>query len=100
MGERSVDTWRKRMRTLRDLGFIRTKPGASGEFHYILLLNPNIAVELMKRAGQVQDTVYGRFQERLADVGAASEWATYEQAIKAQEVEGAGAAAAAQKGVP
>ena len=35
-GERSVDTWRKRMRTLRDLGFIQTKPGASGEFHYIL----------------------------------------------------------------
>lgn len=33
-GERAVDTWRKRMKQLRDLWFIVTKPGASGEFHY------------------------------------------------------------------
>ena len=57
-GERSVDTWRKRMRTLRDLGFILTKSGASGEFHYILLLNPNIAVEQWPAAGSV-DTNLG-----------------------------------------
>jgi hypothetical protein len=98
-GERSVDTWRKRMRTLRDLGFILTKPGASGEFHYILLLNPNIAVEQMRRRGLVQDAIYGRFQERLADVGAAADWATYEEAQKAADAMAAEAAAAA-KGTP
>jgi hypothetical protein len=94
-GERSVDTWRKRMRTLRDLGFILTKPGASGEFHYILLLNPNVAVEQMRRRGLVQDAVYGRFQERLADVGAAGEWATYEEAQKAADEKAAADAKAA-----
>jgi hypothetical protein len=96
-GERSVDTWRKRMRTLRDLGFIRTKAGASGEFHFILLLNPNVAVELMRRKGLVQDGLYGRFLERVADVGAAGDWPTHEEALKAAEEKAAKAAAAAPK---
>ena len=38
-GERAVDTWRRRMRSLRDLGFIETKEGSTGDFHYVLLLN-------------------------------------------------------------
>ncbi|WP_198944974.1 hypothetical protein [Paracoccus yeei] len=69
-GERKVDTWRRRMKSLRDLGMIATKPGPSGEFHYVLLLNPNTAVEWMKTHGKVQDEVYGRFIDRLAEVGA------------------------------
>ena len=81
-GERSVDTWRKRMKTLRELEFIRTKPGASGEFHFILLLNPNIAVERMRLKSLVQDGLYGRFLERLADVGAAGDWPTHQEATK------------------
>jgi len=40
-GERAVTTWRQRMSTLRDLGFIDAKPGSSGEFHYVLLFNPH-----------------------------------------------------------
>lgn len=98
-GERSVDTWRKRMRRLRELGFIRTKPGASGEFHFILLLNPNIAVEQMRRAGQVQDGLYGRFMERLADVGAGGDWPAHEKAMKeaAEKAAEATAKAAAAK---
>jgi hypothetical protein len=39
-GVRAVDTWRKRMKILRDLGFLLAKPGPSGEFPYILLMNP------------------------------------------------------------
>lgn len=82
-GERATDTWRKRMRRLRELGFIRTKPGPSGEFHFILLLNPNIAVEMMRRNGQVQDGLYGRFIERVADVGAAGDWTAHQEALAA-----------------
>jgi hypothetical protein len=73
IGERAVDTWRKRMRQLRDLLFIQTKPGASGEFHYVLLINPNAAVEAMRNSGKVQDLLYSRFVDRLAEVGAYSE---------------------------
>lgn len=106
-GERAVDTWRKRMRRLRELGFIMTKPGDSGEFHFILLLNPNIAVERMRLAGLVQDGLYGRFLARVADVGAAGDWPAHREALveaekkaaeaekKAAEAQAAKAAAAA-----
>jgi hypothetical protein len=81
-GERAVDTWRKRMKTLRELEFIRTKLGPSGEFHFILLLNPNVAVELMRKNGLVQDGLYGRFRDRVAEVGAAGDWPAYMDALK------------------
>lgn len=73
MGERAVDTWRKRMKTLRDLHFIMTKPGPSGEFHYVLLLNPNVAMEWMRQEERVQDGVYARFIARAGDIGAYGE---------------------------
>lgn len=72
-GERAVDTWRKRMKRLRDLKMIQTKPGASGEFHYVLLLNPNTALEWMREQKMVQDLLYGRFIERMAEIGASGE---------------------------
>ena len=95
-GERSVDTWRKRMKTLRELEFIHTKHGSSGEFHFILLLNPNIAVERMRVKGLVQDGLYGRFIERVADVGAAGDWFAHEEARKAAEAKAAEDAALAK----
>jgi hypothetical protein len=73
VGERAVDTWRRRMKKLRDLKFIQTKPGASGEFHYVLLLNPNAVMEWMRSSGLVQSDLYSRFVERAADVGAYGE---------------------------
>lgn len=96
-GERLVDTWRKRMRVLRALRFILTKAGDSGEFHFILLLNPNIALELMRRDKLVQDGLYGRFIGRLADVGAAGDWPAHEEALKVTEEKSKAAAAAATK---
>ncbi|WP_176115286.1 hypothetical protein [Burkholderia cepacia] len=72
-GECAVDTWRRRMSRLRDLNFIRTKPGPSGQFHHVLLLNPNAAMEWMRSNGLVQDELYVRFVECLADIGALDE---------------------------
>ncbi|WP_109316510.1 hypothetical protein [Pseudovibrio ascidiaceicola] len=72
-GERAVDTWRKRMRKLRDLSMIMTKKGASGDFHYVLLLNPNTGVEYMYRQGLVSADLYGRFIDRMAEIGAYGE---------------------------
>jgi hypothetical protein len=96
-GERAVDTWRKRMKTLRDLEFIRTKPGPSGEFHFILLLNPNIAVERMRERKLVQDGLYGRFRDRVAEVGAAGDWPAHVEAVAEQAGNAAAASAAASK---
>jgi hypothetical protein len=73
VGERAVDTWRRRMKKLRDLWFIQTKKGPSGEFHYVLLLNPNAAMEWMRSAGFMQDGLYARFLDRVIEVGAHAE---------------------------
>ena len=68
-----VDTWRKRMKALRALWFIQTKAGPSGEFHYVFLVNPNVAVEWMKMNGQIQDGLYPRFIDRVMEIGAFGE---------------------------
>lgn len=68
-GERAVDTWRRRMKRLRELNLIHCKAGPAGDFHFVLLLNPNAAMEWMRVSGLVQDGLYGRFLDRLIEVG-------------------------------
>lgn len=98
LGERAVDTWRRRMRKLRELNFIATKPGASGEFHYVMLTNPNAAVEWMRESGLVQDGLYSRFIERLPEIGAHGEIEAVREYWKAlKDAEHAAAAAEAAK---
>lgn len=58
------------MRQLRDLWFIQTKPGATGGFHYVLLLNTNAAVELIRSQGKVEDLFYGVLVDCLVKVSA------------------------------
>jgi hypothetical protein len=78
-GERAVDTWRRRMRSLRDLGFIEAKKGPTGDFHYVLLLNPNVGIKKMHRAGKLQTALYGRFRDRLIDIGAQNDISDYDE---------------------
>ncbi|MGB2904233.1 MAG: hypothetical protein WBJ68_04365 [Candidatus Dechloromonas phosphoritropha] len=92
IGERAVDTWRRRMKQLRDLHFIATKPGASGEFHYVLLMNPNAAMEWMRASGLMQDPLYSRFIERAVDVGAFGEIESIRKDLKVQQTAAAAAA--------
>lgn len=73
VGERAVDTWRRRMKSLRDLRFIHTKKGPSGDFHYVMLSNPNVATEWMRDAKLIQDGLYARFIDRVIEIGAYGE---------------------------
>lgn len=93
IGERAVDTWRKRMKKLRELFMIQTKPGPSGEFHYTLLVNPNAALEWMRSTGLVQDGIYARFLDRLMDVGAYGEIEAIREFYAAQKAAADAAAA-------
>lgn len=68
-GNRAVDTWRRRMKRLVELNFIVNKKGPSGDFHYVLLMNPNAAMEQMKAFNLVQTDLYARFIDRLTEVG-------------------------------
>jgi hypothetical protein len=68
-GERAVDTWRRRMKRLQALNLIAPKRGPSGDFHYVLLINPNVAMEWMRSNKLVQEGLYARFIDRLIEVG-------------------------------
>lgn len=70
IGKRAVDTWRRRMKRLRELMFIKTKLGASGDFHYVMLINPSVSMEGMRQSGRMQDGLYGRFIDRMTEIGA------------------------------
>lgn len=93
---RAVDTWRRRMRTLQEHCFLTSKKGSSGEFHYVLLHNPNAAVEWMRTHGFVQDELYGRFLERMAEIGAINDLQQVREYWAAQSAAAAAAAAAMQ----
>ena len=97
-GERAVDTWRKRMKSLREFKLIQTKPGSSGEFHYVLLLNPNVSIEWMNAKGWVQEGLYGRFIDRLVDVGGFRDITAIREYWEAERAAAAAAAAAVVQG--
>jgi len=68
-GPRAETTWRNRMGRLRDLGFIRAKEGVSGEFNYVLLLNPLKVIDnIYKERGR--DVFYNVLISRLVQIGA------------------------------
>lgn len=68
-GQRAVTTWTGRMKKLRELGFITTKPGTSGEFQYVILLNPlSVIKELYE--GKDKDERYNALVGRMQEVGA------------------------------
>lgn len=101
-GRRVVDTWRRRMKVLAQYRFIATRPGASGDFHYVLLLNPNHAMEYLNVTGNIQLDLYRRFVERLTEVGGGDEinqirqlWAVQAAAEEAAKVAAGNAASAA-----
>jgi len=95
-GLRAVDSWRRRMRKLVELGFIATKPGASGDFHYVLLANPHWAIEWWQhRFKDIPASIYNRFVERAMDVGAFGEIETVRGHIVRWEQETAASASSA-----
>jgi hypothetical protein len=100
IGERAVDTWRKRMKKLRELFMIQSKPGPSGEFHYILLINPNAAMEWLRASGRVPDALYARFVDRLSEIGAFGEIEAVHELWAAQHAAAAAAASTAPASPP
>lgn len=67
-GERAVDTWRKRMRHLKRLGFIDYRPGTDHEFQWVLVLNPHHAV--LRLGDKVQERYRAAWRDRAIEIGA------------------------------
>ncbi|MEL4363692.1 hypothetical protein [Shewanella algae] len=68
-GQRAVSTWSSRMKKLKELGFISTKKGTCGEYHYTLLLNPMVVIKELYE-GKPKDEAYNFLAMRMAEVGA------------------------------
>lgn len=67
-GERAIITWRQRMKTLVDLGFIACKEGATGSYHYVLILNPHLVI--WKEQKKVAQSLLMKLYERGQEIGA------------------------------
>jgi hypothetical protein len=67
-GERALSTWKDRMKSLVDLGFIDAKAGPAGPFHYVLLFNPHKVVWDLK--GGIQESTFRQLQTRAIEIGA------------------------------
>ena len=68
-GQRSEYTWTRRMRSLRDLGFIDSKAGPSGEFSYVLIWNPYKVVADHRASGAIHDAKYNALYARALEIG-------------------------------
>lgn len=71
-GQRGVSTWKERVRSLEQLEFIRTAPGASGSIHYVQIWNPYKAIKHHRNAntpGFLTDH-YNALLERVQEIGA------------------------------
>ena len=70
-GQRAEATWNGRMKKLVELGFIDAKPGASGSFNYVLILNPYTAIKDLKSRGvTIPANIYNSLLQRMKDIGA------------------------------
>jgi hypothetical protein len=69
-GERATTTWRQRMATLAEFGFIKAHKGSSGDFHYLLLMNPHKVVWKLKEKGQIPQQLFLPLLDRATEIGA------------------------------
>ena len=68
-GQRAVSTWTARMRIINELGFISARSGPSGDFQYVLLLNPFTVVQRLYETKD-HDERYRALVARMLEVGA------------------------------
>jgi hypothetical protein len=71
-GTRAERTWRERLLTLSELGFIRIKPHGLRDIGHILLLNPLLVCAQLRRSRSkdVPEAWWTAFVQRASEVGA------------------------------
>lgn len=67
-GERAVDTWRKRMRHLKELGFIDYQSTGDHDFQWVLVFNPHHVMLALEK--KMQKKFFTSWKLRAAEVGA------------------------------
>ena len=71
-GQRGVSTWRQRMKSLQEMGFIDLKPGPAGPMSYALLWNPYLVIKTHKEQGTpgLREDLYNALMGRAYEIGA------------------------------
>ena len=69
-GERAVDTWKSRIKSLEELSFIKTFPGSFGELSYIVLYDPVTVLAYLWSLEKIQKDLYLRIHSRAMEIGA------------------------------
>ena len=71
-GLRGVATWKERVRKLEELRFLDTKPGVSGNLHYVQLWNPYIVIKNHRENNTIglPEDRYNALIERMMEIGA------------------------------
>ncbi len=71
-GQRAVQTWKKRIGILADLGFIKLAAGSGGAASYALILNPHIVIlgHHKHATAMLESDAYNALTERAIEVGA------------------------------
>lgn len=71
-GQRAIQSWSARIRTLHELGFISVKEGASGPLSYALILNPYKVVQKLnaKRKHLIDGALMNELYVRATNIGA------------------------------
>lgn len=70
-GQRAENTWLERMKKLKELGFIRSIEGVTGNFHHVLLLNPYLVVKKLHQGEKydVPTVLYHTLIDRIDEIG-------------------------------
>ena len=72
-GERAQSTFRKHMRTLKELGFVDYIEEARGRVKWVLMLNPYLVLKDLFAQGLVDKRHYAAMIDRLSQMGSADE---------------------------
>lgn len=71
-GQRAVRTWKDRMQSLADLGFIKVASGPRGNLSHAVLLNPHFTIRRLYEANTagLTEAAYNTLLERANEIGA------------------------------
>lgn len=71
-GQRAIRTWRERMLSLEDLGFIKSAAGPRGDLSHAVILNPHFVIRRLwkKNTPGLTAAAYNTLVERANDIRA------------------------------
>lgn len=72
IGQRAVRTWKERVQSLAELGFIRIATGSRGAFSHAVIMNPHFVIRRLHAANTagLTEAAYNTLVERANEIGA------------------------------